>query len=61
MLTLDELHGEVMVDIVTHINSNVTGRSLLDVIFNEADATGQGLGALLKALWSEASILPRSG
>ena len=45
MLTLDELHGKEMADIV----------SLLDVIFNEADATGEGRGAVLKALWSEAS------
>ena len=55
MLTLDELHGKEMADIVSHINSNATGRSLLDVIFNEADATGEGRGAVLKALWSEAS------
>ena len=28
---------------------------LLDVIFNEVDATEEGCGAVLKALWSEAS------
>ena len=55
VLTLDDVHAKEMADIVSHINSNATGRSHLEVIFNEADDTGEGRGALLKALWSEAS------
>ena len=55
MLTLDDVHAKEMADIVSHINSNATGKSYLDAILKEADETGEGHGEVLKALWSEAS------
>ena len=52
MLTLDDVHAKEMADVVSHINSNATGKSQLDAILKEA---GERHGEVLKALWSEAS------
>ena len=43
-----------MAEVVSYLSENETGKSHLDTIFEEAENSGEGRGAVLKSMWNEA-------
>lgn len=54
-ITLDDGHAKEMAEAVSYLNQNATGKSHLDMIFREAEKSGEGRGDILKSMWNKAT------